>query len=349
MSVDFMLIRKGLKFLFYRLIGKPFPFTVVLVLTAKCNFACGYCRSYKRAIEDIQTDKLIEIINEISRKGAWRILFSGGEPLLRPDIGIILKSAKDAGLKVGLISNGRLIPDKIKLLKYVDYVSLSIDGTEEITDSNRMSGAFKSVINAAEVLKVQNVRMKLNAVLTHSSANSENIHFILNLARKYGASCSFNLTQLNTELFGDTSEYLASPDKYHDALDELISKFEPTVFTDFKKSFKIVRDWPDYRVPRILGEKKAKQSLKYYPKCWAGKYTFYIDADGNLYPCCLLVGEFDAKNIFSNGGLTQAWRHAMVHQCAACMSIELNTANIAFSLNPILFLSFLKGNFFTKI
>jgi len=280
--------------------------------------------------------------------GAWRVLFSGGEALLRPDIGEILTEAKRAGLKVGLVSNGLLVPQKVHLLKGVDYVSLSVDGPKDVTDVNRSPGAFDGVMEACRALKANGINVKINAVLSKHSATPQNVRFVLDMMRRLGIQGSFSIVQDIPGVSGDTSKIRAEEEAYRTSLKTLLQEYDPGLVTDFRSSIEFVLNWPDYSRLILDAHEAVGVGVQDYPRCRAGEYAIYIDADGKLYPCCLLVGQFPAKSVFTDG-VEAAWDRAKRHECVTCASIELNTMNYAFSLSPRIFRDLIRGNFFTRI
>ena len=83
--------------------------------TNKCNLKCVHC--YQDAEE--ATDKELsceegkKMIDEIARAGFKVMIFSGGEPLMRPDIYELVAHAASRGLRPVFGSNGTLITPEV--------------------------------------------------------------------------------------------------------------------------------------------------------------------------------------------------------------------------------------------
>lgn len=110
-------------------------------------------------------------IEDIAAMKCPVLLFSGGEPLLRPDLFELAAHAKSLGLRPVLSSNGTLITPEMAKQLYdagFQYVGVSIDGLEETHDRFRgRKGAFQEAIqglkNAAAAGLKTGVRFTVNA------------------------------------------------------------------------------------------------------------------------------------------------------------------------------------------
>ena len=78
------------------------------------------------------------------------ILF-GGEPLIREDIGRVIRAIKERNRYCIIYTNGSLVPDKIKDILLVDQLVISIDGWEATNDNIRGKGAYQKAIKALEI------------------------------------------------------------------------------------------------------------------------------------------------------------------------------------------------------
>lgn len=145
---------------------------VVWNSTKACNLKCIHCYSdatNSQAKNELTTNEVRTLIEDLSTFKTPALLLSGGEPLLRRDFSQILKFAKELSLPIAISTNGTLIdPVYAKFLKImgVRYVGISIDGLEEEHDRFRgVDGSFKKAARAFEELKKYNVGSGLRLTL----------------------------------------------------------------------------------------------------------------------------------------------------------------------------------------
>jgi len=110
------------------------PFLVQMVVIRRCNLACGYCNEFDGLSPPAPTELLKERIGHARRLGAFSVEFTGGEPLLHPDLPELIRHAKREGIfRVRLISNAFLMDEeKVKALNAagLDHLQVSVDGVE---------------------------------------------------------------------------------------------------------------------------------------------------------------------------------------------------------------------------
>lgn len=123
-------------------------------VTSECSQTCSYCWG-PQGIEAVDTETALRIVEKIAGSGAGRIVFTGGDPLQRPDLGELIRAAKEAGLEVAVSTTGdRLTRDFLDSFgDAIDLVSLPLDGsTEEVSSRTKEAGHFGAVIAALDVL-----------------------------------------------------------------------------------------------------------------------------------------------------------------------------------------------------
>lgn len=172
-----------------RLFGIKTPLAVSFKLTTRCNLKCSYCGIWDENIHELDTSQIISMLEGFSKMGTQYVSLSGGEPLLRDDLGEIIQFAKSKRLKVGINSNGTAVPDKIAILKFVDDLRFSFDGPREIHDHLRGRGAFDKVMQA--VKSCQDHRMKYSMQCVLSKHNLNALDYILDTAQRLHTTVLF--------------------------------------------------------------------------------------------------------------------------------------------------------------
>jgi MoaA/NifB/PqqE/SkfB family radical SAM enzyme len=133
------------------------PFTTIdYHVTSSCNQECLYCWGPQDFDNEADTATAAEIVRKIHSFGAKRIVYTGGDPLLRSDIGLLIRLAKELGLEVALSTTGDELD--FSLLRgygrWIDLISLPIDGpTEGISSRTKKPGHFENIMRDLDLLK----------------------------------------------------------------------------------------------------------------------------------------------------------------------------------------------------
>lgn len=90
------------------------PYRMDLALTYRCNNDCSHCYNLKpRARRELDTSQWIEALDRLWDIGIPHVVFTGGEPTLRPDLLQLIAHAEHNGQITGLNTNGRQLKDPI--------------------------------------------------------------------------------------------------------------------------------------------------------------------------------------------------------------------------------------------
>lgn len=268
-------------------------------LTDRCNLACKHCYSRSDPGRDIlgelSTHEAISLIDDLSGMGVPLILFSGGEPLLRPDILDLADYAIKRGIKVALSTNGTLItPDTARRIREsgIEYVGISLDGAMAAThDRFRNSpGAFERSI--AAFTHCQEAGIRCGARVTLTRENKDELGDLIDLAMKIGASrfCVYWLVpsgrgrevydrlQLTSSEVTEALGLLYRKAKETDpASMEFLTVDAPQDCIHLLESME--RDGS----PDLADAQDLLKSLR--GGCSAGNRVANIDPCGNVYPC----------------------------------------------------------------
>jgi MoaA/NifB/PqqE/SkfB family radical SAM enzyme len=130
--------------------------TIDFHVTSECSQECPYCWGPQEYENPVDTGNALRIITRVKEVGARRIVFTGGDPLKRVDIALLIRHARETGLEVALSTTGdQLTPEFLaKIVDCVDLISLPLDGSvEEINARTKEPGHHAAIVNALEWLR----------------------------------------------------------------------------------------------------------------------------------------------------------------------------------------------------
>lgn len=106
-----------------------FPYYASFKLTSRCPRTCPYCNNPRSLTKDLGTSDILKILDNISRSSVLLTAFEGGEPLLRPDLGELLRYARSCRFYLLLTTSAPAILERPARdhLRWVDFVNVSID------------------------------------------------------------------------------------------------------------------------------------------------------------------------------------------------------------------------------
>ena len=146
---------------------------VVWNITRMCNLRCVHCYNdsgLDKAPNEVTTEQAKTVLDDLAQFDVPSVLFSGGEPLMRPDLLELIGYAGQCGLRTVISTNGTLITaDIAKQIKQqgVSYVGISLDGIGKINDKFRkVDGAFDKTVRGIRNCMDAGLRVGLRLTLT---------------------------------------------------------------------------------------------------------------------------------------------------------------------------------------
>src|SRR6184192_4456858 len=94
------------------LIDTAHPLLVQIIPIRRCNIDCGYCNEYDKVSAPVPAGIMKKRIDKLADLGTSVVAFSGGEPMLHPDLDSLIARIRGRGMIAGLITNGYLISPK---------------------------------------------------------------------------------------------------------------------------------------------------------------------------------------------------------------------------------------------
>jgi len=251
------------------------PLWLLAEVTYRCPLHCVYCSNpvdYARYGAELATDDWLRVLREGRDLGAAQLGFSGGEPLLRDDLEVLVAEARRLGYYSNLITSGiGLNERRIAALKDggLDHIQLSFqDSTREINDFLSSTRTFELKRRIAKLIKQHDFPMVLNVVLHR--LNIDHVGAVLDLAVELEAEY---VELANTQYYGwayvNRGELLPSREQLQRA-EEVVNRFRERVGNRMKIYFVV----PDYH------ERRPKACMNGW-----GAVFLCLTADGLALPC----------------------------------------------------------------
>src|ERR1700737_3836854 len=122
-SRELRMIAKGL-------LSTDHPILAHIIPMRRCNLSCAYCNEYDNHSKPVPSQTMFERVDQLAALGTTIVTISGGEPLLHPDLDLIIRRIRRRGMIAGMITNGYLLTaDRILRLNRagLEHLQISID------------------------------------------------------------------------------------------------------------------------------------------------------------------------------------------------------------------------------
>ena len=168
------------------------PLWLLAELTYRCPLHCVFCYNpvdFARQEEELDTEGWFRVLREGRELGAVQCGLSGGEPLVRDDLELIVAEAHRLGYYTNLLTSGvGLTAARAEALKVagLDHVQLSFqDSTREMNDFLSHTKTFELKNRVAGLIKAQGWPMVMNVVIHR--LNIDHMDRIIGMAAELGA------------------------------------------------------------------------------------------------------------------------------------------------------------------
>lgn len=308
------------------------PLSAQMELTEACNNACLHCYNYWRYLETGQKvddgskkltkEHFLHLLDHLIEKEVRTISFTGGEPFLRKDVLFdLVRTAKDAGMTVGINSNGALITDRdIAILKEenIDFLLISLLCDDPLTHDNIVnSEAHQLTSKSISSLIESGLNVDVNMVV--STYNQGRVYETAMYARSLGAT-NFSATPvLPCPLAKNHSGLILSPEQIKEVLGDLLKAkrqgmnvdvLEPLVHCMFNEE-----------------ERTIYSCFLQNRSCSAGISDMVISPQGDVRPCILATQTYG--NLLEDGW-NKCWENLedwsgpnlLPQECLRCETVD---------------------------
>lgn len=251
--------------------------------TNQCNMYCDHCYrdAGAKVNEELSTAEAKNLLNEIAKAGFKIMIFSGGEPLLRPDIFELVSYARNLGLRPVFGTNGTLITlevaNKLKEAGAMGMgISLDSIDPQKHDQLRKYDGAWEQAIVGMK--NCREVGLPFQVHTTVFDWNHDELEKITDLAIELGAVAHHFFFLVPTGRAVNIEEESLRAEQYERVLTRILEKqkqvdieLKPTCAPQFM------------RIAKQMG-----MNLRYQRGCLAGTHYCIISPKGDVQPCAYL-------------------------------------------------------------
>lgn len=266
------------------------PMVAYLLVTSKCNLRCKHCFVSEALVNnpsmsEMSLNQIKSTVDELKKNNVLKIILTGGEVFLRPDIVEIIDYIFNQGLLMQINTNATLINAEIlgKLVKYkslINHFTVSLEGLMIKHDEIRGQNNYNRVIDAIQLIKEHSFDLLVNITIKKSVI--QDIDKIMKELLELGVS-RFNFSRMRPT--GINREYM---DEFFD--------YSLNDYNDFmKKNYSYQKKYALKEYVDNMDSSELFDVLGVY--CSAAAYTAAIYPDGRVSPCSFLDEVFSTLDI----------------------------------------------------
>ncbi len=266
-----------------------YPINAEVGLTGACNHRCIFCTVDYMGYEPNKLSKGLvhSRFSEMHDKGLKSVLFAGnGEPLLNQEAVEIINDTKNIGIDAALSTNGVLFTKELakECLASLSWIRFSTSAGTESTYKKIHQGkdgdlerVFNNIYEAVQIKRKYNLKTVLGVQIVMIPENIDEVVMLAKKVKDLGAD------QFSVKSFGwqplSSSKLKEEIDRksFYDNRDDIIQELKALNDENFRAV---------YRLNRMSKPKKGKN----YTECYAMPFHTNIDANGDVWPCCTLIG-----------------------------------------------------------
>ncbi len=201
----------------------------ILNITRRCNLRCVHCYAgsdNSLAPNELSTDEWMKVIDDLAEFGSPVALFSGGEPLMQPDLVQLARHAVENGMRAVISTNGTLITrEKAEEFASIglSYIGISLDGSKEVHDAFRgREGSYEKTIAGLRNARAAGIKTGLRFTL--SRRNVEDVPALFDVIEEEDIPrvCFYHLVY--TGRGGDMMADTVPHDKTRETVDYIIDR-----------------------------------------------------------------------------------------------------------------------------
>lgn len=291
-----------------------FPAHPAWEVTSACNLSCIHCHATggRPSPDEMDTQQAKRFIRDLALVDEFRMLvYTGGEPTIRPDIFELLAHSRSLGFRNVIATNAMIIDERMAgELKRTGVVgaAVSLDSADACVHNyvRNHKKAFDGAMRGIRAINRAGILLQIN--VTAMSYNFDHLDELISLSDECGAGIMlmYQLVPVGRGLdIEDAGLNLGENER----LIQFISERQKTARTIIEPVAG-PQYWP-YLLEKNGSPGKLKMALaeKLFHGCSAGRGFVYIKPNGDVWPCPFVP--VDCGNVL-NQGFVDIWRNSLV-------------------------------------
>ena len=279
--------------------------SAVFAVTNRCNLRCSYCNTPFLDPTDLPLSQVELLFGRLRELGVSRLGLTGGEPMVRKDIGELVELAKARGFWLTMNSNLTLLERRKEAVRGVDLFFTSLDGPKEQHEAARGAGSFQGVVDAATRIVAEGRPVVAICVVTPHNLGCA--RELLEIARRAGFRVHFQPQCFDTAIVRGTRDSALTNERLRAFFSEVLRlRREGLPVASSKLYLEELSNWPDFSQTAVLDPEAS---------CLASRGFLYVDPRGDAYPCAYTKGISAPVSL-----LGPDWRNAVRRElpCTRC-------------------------------
>jgi MoaA/NifB/PqqE/SkfB family radical SAM enzyme len=168
------------------------PHAVTLAVTQDCNAGCVHCSAFRRSSEgSLSTGEWCDVIDQCAELGITDMIITGGEPLLRPDLDVLIERIVANDCVADLFTNGSMLEEEnLGRLKRAgcDTIFVSLDSpiAEEHDRLRGVPGLYDKAIEGIKAAVGMDMGVGISTYMNRESVGKGYHRRFLALCRELG-------------------------------------------------------------------------------------------------------------------------------------------------------------------
>ncbi len=247
------------------------PVSAFLAVTSDCPCRCSHCSACRDLADDLTAEHWIDALRQLQELGTSIVGFTGGEPIVRPDLPELIAEADRLGMAAILFTSGAgITPEKLEALEKAGLwsccVSLDFDTADAHDRMRGRAGTFDDAVKTLRLSKQAGLYTMASSVATRSFIESRMFERIHSLCREFGVHEYRIVEPMPCGAMADAAdEALLTPEHIRTLRD-----FHTQ--TNRRQKHPKICAFNQIESPEIFG-------------CGAGTQHLYIQPDGTVCPC----------------------------------------------------------------